>query len=75
MSDEMVTIGTFQFPWQADLWREKLESEGIKAFVADATASLAVGPPVTLDGVRLQVAAEDAEQAAAIMEEPEGDDV
>jgi len=59
MSDEMVTIATFQFPWQADMWRERLESEGIKAFVADATASLAVGPPVTSDGVRLQVAAGD----------------
>ena len=75
MPDEMVTIATFQYPWQADFWREKLESEGIKAFVADAIASLAVGPPVTLDGVRLQVATEDAEQAAAIMEEPTGDDV
>jgi predicted Zn-ribbon and HTH transcriptional regulator len=66
--DPIVTIATFSYPTEAHLYKTKLESEGIDAFVADEHMvqanwlySLAIG------GVRLQVKESEAEEALSIL--------
>ena len=73
----LVTVATFTTPLEAELVRGRLDEEGIAAFVADGelvtadwTMSNAIG------GVKVRVAAEDADRARAVLaelvEEPEG---
>ena len=64
MSDALVTVAKFRFPYEAQMWKLKLESEGIKCFVADETAYRTV---FYMEGVRLQVAPENIERATGIL--------
>lgn len=65
----LVTVATFDFLPQAEIARGRLQAEGIFCELADANLvqtdwlySLAVG------GIKLRVAAEDAERALAILD-------
>ena len=69
MTDEdLVTVAAFAGVAEAQLARERLELEGILAFVADAQTS-GVMPFLTsaTGGVRVQVKQEDAERAREIL--------
>jgi hypothetical protein len=68
--EKIVTIASYSQPEEAELVQAKLESEGIRSFIADGNfvssyrlASVAVG------GVRLQVRKSDAEVALQILNE------
>ena len=68
MSDDLVTVATFSDLPEAELARERLELEGIRAFVLEAQTA-GVMPYVTgSTGIRLQVKPGDAEQAREILD-------
>lgn len=65
--DELVTVATFPDVVQADLARERLALEGIRAFVIDEQTA-GVMPFLTgSTGVRVQVEPKDVEQAREIL--------
>ena len=62
--DELVTVATFPDVAQADLARERLELEGIRAFVLDQqTGGVMPFMVSSIGGIRLQVAPGDVERA------------
>ncbi|GAA0694545.1 DUF2007 domain-containing protein [Marinobacterium maritimum] len=66
----LVTIARYTYPYEAQIARALLDSEGIEAFVADEqTINMQWLYSDALGGVRLQVAAEDAELALRILQE------
>jgi len=69
-----VMIGSFAHPLEAELARSKLESEGIRARVADAnTVSIQPYYSSLLGGVKLLVDEDDAQTALAILAEDHTD--
>lgn len=62
-----VTLYTFQNPFEAQVVKGRLESEGIKAFIIDENINYTVGP-MLLEGIRLQVERDDYIQAKHILE-------
>lgn len=62
----MITIATYRNLMSAELAKTRLESYDIKAMIADVF-SYTLGYGAVIDGVRLQVPAEDAERARAIL--------
>jgi hypothetical protein len=65
---DLVTVATFPDVSQADLARERLELEGIRAFVLDEQAGGVMPFMVNSSGgIRLQVAPEDAEKAREVL--------
>jgi hypothetical protein len=73
MADKLITIANFIEPFQADLARVKLESEGIRCFLAGenfaATYWLLSGAD---RGIKLQVRQSEAERALEILSSEEG---
>jgi len=66
--DELVTIDRFLFVADAELARAALEAAGIDAVLVDENAvRLSWGDALAHGGVRLQVRAEDAEDAAEVL--------
>ena len=67
-SEDLVTVATFQDVSQAELARERLENEGVQAFVMDEQTG-GVMPFMTnaMGGIRVQVAPGDAEKAREIL--------
>jgi hypothetical protein len=65
--DELVTVATFTDVPEAELARERLELEGIRAFVLDAAAGGVMPYIAESTGVRLQVEPKDAERAREIL--------
>lgn len=66
--ERLVTIETFSSPWQAQLARACLESEGIHAVVADEHFYRLYGAlSGTLGGVKLQVRPEEAQRASELL--------
>jgi hypothetical protein len=66
--ERLVTIETFSSPWQAQLARTCLESEGIHAVVADEHFYRLYGAlSGTLGGVKLQVRPEEAQRASELL--------
>jgi hypothetical protein len=65
---DLVTIATFSDVSQAELARERLELEGVRAFVLDEQAG-GVMPFMTnsMGGIRVQVAPEDAERGREVL--------
>jgi len=64
------TIATYSFPYEAQIARARLDSEGIPAFVADEqTINMQWLYSNALGGVRLQVPQQFAEQAHGILSE------
>lgn len=65
-----VTIARYTYPYEAQIARALLDSEGIEAFVADEqTINMQWLYSDALGGVRLQVAVEDRERALQILQE------
>jgi hypothetical protein len=67
----LLTVATFVTPLEAELTRGRLDEGGVEAIVTDAelvtvdwSMSNAIG------GVKVRVAAEDAERARAVLSEP-----
>jgi hypothetical protein len=65
--DELVTVVTFPDVAEAELAKERLESEGIAAFVPDALAGGVMPYLAQSAGVRVQVRAGDALKAKEIL--------
>jgi hypothetical protein len=66
--ERLVTIETFSSPWQAQLARTCLESEGIHAVVADEHFYRLYGAlSGTMGGVKLQVRPEEAQRASELL--------
>jgi hypothetical protein len=64
----LVTIATFPDAPEADLARERLALEGIRAFVLDEQGDVVMPFMIaSTGGIRLQVAPEDAECAREIL--------
>ena len=61
--DELTTVATFSNTAEADLARERLELEGIRAFVRGAVTAHVVPHMSDAGSVAVQVATEDAERA------------
>ena len=67
-NDQMVTVERFRDMMQAEMAKGRLDSAGIRCFLAGENAGLLYG--VGLDGVLLQVSAADEADARAILEDP-----
>lgn len=65
--ETLVTIATFAAPWEAQLARARLESEGIEARLFDEHLAR-LGLSNAIGGVRLQVREEDASSALALLQ-------
>ncbi len=65
--DELVTVATFKDLPEAQLAQERLELEGIRAFVVDGQAGGVMPYLAESMGIRLQVQPEDAERAQEIL--------
>lgn len=69
MSTQLVTVATFDTPIDAEIAKNKLESVGVRAFLADeATIRMAsyLGP--AMGGVKLLVLDSDVESARSVLE-------
>ena len=66
--DFIITIATFYDPLRAQVFRTKLESEGIPCFLADGNLLPSVSFFSNEGGVKLKVRREDAEKAKDIIE-------
>jgi hypothetical protein len=66
-SDELVTVATFHDAPEAELARERLELEGIRAFVLGGQAAGVMPYLAESMGIRLQVEAEYADEAREIL--------
>ncbi len=70
MNQDFVTVQTFSNPVLAHMVRNRLEEEGVRAFLAnEALVSTVWHLSNAIGGIRLQVAAADAERAAALLAE------
>jgi hypothetical protein len=70
VTDELVTIATFETPLEAELARMRLEAEEILCFVHGAHMAGMQVFGLTVGGVKLRVRPKDAELARAILEAP-----
>jgi hypothetical protein len=68
--DELTTVATFSNTAEAELARERLGLEGIKAFVLGTVTAHIVPHLSDGGGVAVQVATEDAAQAREILGTP-----
>ena len=66
--EQMVTVERFRDMLQAELAKGRLDSAGIRCFLAGENAGLLYG--TGLDGVLLQVSAADEADALAILNDP-----
>jgi hypothetical protein len=64
--ERFVTIATYVFPWEAQLAKARLESEGIDAVVADENAAGIYGANA-IGGIKLRAREEDADRAAGLL--------
>jgi len=67
MSEDVVTVAEFNEPLEAEMARLRLQSAGIEVFLSGENARImepGLGP------LQLQVAAEDADDARAILNDP-----
>lgn len=65
--DELVTVATFKDLPEAQLAQERLELEGVRAFVMDGQAGAVMPYLAESMGIRLQVEPQDAEKAKEIL--------
>lgn len=64
--ERFVTVATYAFPWEAQLAKARLESEGIASVVADEITAGLYGANA-IGGVKLRVREEDADRATALL--------
>jgi len=71
MTEKLVTVARYTDYMEADLARQTLEDEGIKAFVMGQNSGVAWGvPPV--NGIELQTPESQAQEARGILEATSG---
>jgi hypothetical protein len=69
MNDDFVTIATFGSALEAEMARNKLDAEGIRALVMDReTSAMAWHLTQAIGGVKLLVAADDEDRAIAVLD-------
>ena len=66
--DYIVTIATFYDPFRAQIFKTKLESEGVPCFLADGNLLPSISFFTNEGGVKLKVRREDAEKALEVIE-------
>jgi hypothetical protein len=64
--ERFVTVATYTFPWEAQLAKARLESEGIASVVADEISAGLYGANA-IGGVKLRVREEDADRATDLL--------
>ena len=64
--ERFVTVATYVFPWEAQLAKARLESEGIQSVVADEITASLYGANA-IGGIKLRVREEDAERATELL--------
>ena len=64
---KLVTLYTFQNPFEIQVVKGRLEAEGIESFIMDENTNYTIGPTI-LEGARLQVKEEDYPKAKHILE-------
>jgi len=64
----IVTIATFYDPFRAQIFKTKLESEGVPCFLADGNLVPSISFFTDEGGVKLKVRQEDVEKAIEIIE-------
>jgi hypothetical protein len=70
MSDEFLTVATFDNPVEASLAKNRLEVSGIRAFLADeVTVAMTWSLSNAVGAIKLQVASHDFERAQTLLEE------
>ena len=70
-TSEPVTICVCANLQEAEVVKSALEADGITAFIPDENmASIGPGAPTMLEGIRVQVAVEDAERARQVLGPP-----
>jgi Fe-S-cluster formation regulator IscX/YfhJ len=75
MSNELVTVATFNDPIQAAMARNYLEAGGVRAFLVDEmTVTMGWGLGNAIGGIKLQVKASHVERAEALLNDLPGDD-
>jgi hypothetical protein len=65
--DELVTVATFPDVAEAELAKERLELEGVRAFVIGAQTAGVMPYLASSNGVRVQVEPKDRERAREIL--------
>jgi hypothetical protein len=72
MDEKLVTIATFGNTVEANLAKNRLETAGIRAFLADAdTADMAWQLTSAIGGIKLQIPEGDEQVALALLEKPQ----
>jgi len=72
----LTTIASYSFPYEAQIAKARLDSEGIPAFIADElTINMQWLYSNALGGVRLQVSEQFAEQALEILAQDHSDEL
>lgn len=66
--DALVTVAVFGYPWEAELARARLTTEGVECVLTDEHLSRLYGSGV-VGGIKLRVRREEAERAAALLRE------
>ncbi|WP_020470731.1 putative signal transducing protein [Zavarzinella formosa] len=69
MAERFVTIQMFENPIAANMAKNRLEAEGVRAFLSDEEVT-GINLGNAVGGVRLQTAAGDAERAVRILQSP-----
>jgi hypothetical protein len=68
VADQFVTVATYSLPYEAELAKNLLETEGIESFLTGGlTADTLFGNAGLADQVRLQVREDDAQRAAGLL--------
>lgn len=67
MSDELVTVATFNYPLEAEMAKLRLKAEGIQSWLANEILSRLDGPNLNIYPIEVQVRKEDAERASEIL--------
>jgi hypothetical protein len=71
MSEKLITIATFANPVEANLAKNRLETAGIRAFLADEeTVDMAWQLTGAVGGIKLQIPEGDEEVALSLLEKP-----
>jgi Putative prokaryotic signal transducing protein len=75
MGDKTVVVAHFGDPVEAELAKNRLEAEGIRAFLGtENTAGLFAGMGLTFGGISLHVTEPDLARAAAMLDTPADDE-
>src|SRR5712691_8986685 len=67
MADRLITVATFSVDLEAELAKNRLEEEGIRAFLQGETATGLFQLGYAPGGIQLQVAEEDGERAVDVL--------